>query len=785
MLTMGAVLIDGARVRSAKVIVQEAADIAAMSVLSNYNTLLKDEFGLFALKDSSSAPAKFESYLKASMNAYGGTDVDSYSGMVQNLLQKSIFGGGDYRDKDFINLYNFDVSSNNVEMLYDLADMDVLESQIAEYSKFRGIIPVMQRLPILSQAGQIKDDIEKAKNAMNVMNEKIAIDENEGADAEKYIGQIIEAVDKYNGSGDGSINKLKSLETGYYTALSAYLTDLKDDGSAGSTKITNYTNAKNDLTGQLDKVKETFTGIRTVCSSLINSLGRAIPKYEALRDKYRSYPAGSTEKTVSDDCGDTVTTYANCKAEAERLLAALNSVDVVNVISKAKENIGTVDTKINNAISSYETAKNERSGGDGEDESEDVEFKFIKTNNGETTDKNAAYNDYRDKIHNEINKLKDSYSFNNPISVQDNHGFTEDSAKSIGDSANSKKAEKKDESNKVNLTDEEYEVLPSQNRDTTTYEYDDMQLDRDNGVDTVNSVSETLGSFMTNFISSSMNDLLVYSYILGTFKTRITGNENIKYNEPPANPLKNYHTKWRYGDKPISDLRGNPIAERVTKFKNAEVEYIFSGNKSEAANEATVYAWIYATRMANNLIAIYTAKPGANTECFGAATAAAAACGFVVPVSVFHWIFMIAWAAGETALEMSMLIDKGYSVPLLKTKDSLYIEHIWNIAEMMDGGVDGLADNTPGDAILLSYEDYLVIMLAFVGADTRLVRTADLIQLNMGKLGQGDFRMDSAYTYFKTSSNIGIKYLFQGVSQFGWGYSGAGIGFTNTIYKGY
>ena len=801
MLTLGVVLIDGARMRSAKVIAQEASDIAALSVLSDYNTLLKDEFGLFALNDASSVSSKFESYLKASLNAYGGTDVDSYSDMVRILMQKSILDTGNYVDMDFLNLYNFDVSSTEIEMLYTLNDMAVLESQIAEYTKFRGIIPIMRRLSVLSQAGQVKDDIEKSINAMNVMNEKIAIDENDGANAEKAVGELMKPLDKYNGTEDidGLISKLNSKENGYYSALSAYLDELEDGGESSDKSKNDYKNAADELIAQLDELDATYEDIKTSCVDLISKLNLAIPKYTALRDKYNDtkiYGSDSTETAVSNDCTKTINIYGELLAGANELLSDLNTVRVSDIIASIKQNIDTIDQNIVSSIANHKDAVSEQSSekavsdSESDDESEatpkEIIFEYIKTDGANSSNKKEVYTDYHDKIHNEIIKLKDNYAFNNPLKISNKEDFNEGMATIIGNMANDKKREKKDEASKVTLSDEEYNALPSQaqNRNTYTYTYDEMKLDKENGTDTVNSVSGSLRSFMTNFLASSTNDLLVYSYILGTFKTRMSGNNEIEYNKPP-DPLEKWHTKWRYGDKPISDLRGNPLDDRKTRFKNAEVEYIFAGHKSEAANEATVYAWIYATRMANNLIAVYTDKDGANSECYIAASATAAALGFVVPISVFHWIYMIAWAAGETYLEMIMLIDKGFSVPLIKTKNNLYIEHIWSIAELMGGGVDNLAKNSGDKEVLLAYEDYLVIMLAFVGAETRLARTADLIQLNMGKLGQSGFRMDDAYTYFRSSSNIGIKYLFSNTSQFTWGYSGTGLRFNNTLYKGY
>ena len=67
-MVFSAMLVDGSRMVSAKAIAQEASDLAALSVLSDYNGTLKDEFGLFSLGDSSKAEAVYKASLSASLS---------------------------------------------------------------------------------------------------------------------------------------------------------------------------------------------------------------------------------------------------------------------------------------------------------------------------------------------------------------------------------------------------------------------------------------------------------------------------------------------------------------------------------------------------------------------------------------------------------------------------------------------------------------------------------------------------------------------------------------------
>ena len=89
----------------------------------------------------------------------------------------------------------------------------------------------------------------------------------------------------------------------------------------------------------------------------------------------------------------------------------------------------------------------------------------------------------------------------------------------------------------------------------------------------------------------------------------------------------------------------------------------------------------------------------------------------------------------------------------------------------------------------MTYEDYLLILLLLKGSDTRVMRTADLIEMNMKKNGQSDFKMTEAYTTLHADTRLSIRYLFGSVMPFQSTYEGQGfsgrIYFTDTIYQSY
>ena len=294
-------------------------------------------------------------------------------------------------------------------------------------------------------------------------------------------------------------------------------------------------------------------------------------------------------------------------------------------------------------------------------------------------------------------------------------------------------------------------------------------------------------------LETGRDEILALCYIFDMFKTRVTAKEigvvenanKFSYKDTTHNAW--YHTKWRYLDpRGEIDSRDRVKMKDVTTFFNSkEVEYVFGGDESEATNGAIVYSWIYGTRLANNLVAVYL-NDAAKLQCEALAAACSAASLGAVPPAVFKWVFIAAWAAGETAFELSLLIDEGYRVPLVKT-DKLYIKTFLDVANAVSNkeSLVSRSDDVKSEILNVCYEDYLLILLCFVGSDKRMLRVADLIQLNMNAGGGGGFAMKDANTYVKCDTNVRIKFLFQPIKQFKDSYKASGIKISNSIYQGY
>ena len=112
LLGLAVVLVDGSRVRSAEMMVKEASDLAAMSTLAGYDKDLKNDYGLFALKNPNDAGAVFEAYLKSSLTAATGGNKE-YSDKMYNAVKEALFGG-ESKINSFTDLFNYKIGNTSI-----------------------------------------------------------------------------------------------------------------------------------------------------------------------------------------------------------------------------------------------------------------------------------------------------------------------------------------------------------------------------------------------------------------------------------------------------------------------------------------------------------------------------------------------------------------------------------------------------------------------------------------------------------------------------------------------
>lgn len=253
---------------------------------------------------------------------------------------------------------------------------------------------------------------------------------------------------------------------------------------------------------------------------------------------------------------------------------------------------------------------------------------------------------------------------------------------------------------------------------------------------------ETALSIMVNSLG---DNLLLSLYAIEKFPNRTTDTGN-KQNEE----ISGYK-----GD--IRSYTPDESKEAQT-FSGACVEYIIGGDYSEEDNQRKVFWTIFVIRALNNAVLV-AADPDAMNII--------SACNFVAPLVYILWVYL------ESNIDMNLLIDRK-EVPLIKknliiSKKTLTEagDKLKKAFEDMDQEADmkqelshasmkidyaTAALLTPDGIFKMKYQDYLWFYLLLIPNKTKVMRMADLIQMEMrfAKFGPSmKFELKNLHTYVR------------------------------------
>ncbi len=162
-------LVDAGRYRMAQTYVENVLDNASDSLLSNYNKLVFDLYGLFSVDLETENQDELEQKIKAAYETYldealGIVQIDSSSYTTE--LANLIFVDNTATVLDASSLYDFEKDSLEVGTGITLADTANVENQIIEYMKFRAPVQLASDMDgFLSKVNEmltIKDALEIA-----------------------------------------------------------------------------------------------------------------------------------------------------------------------------------------------------------------------------------------------------------------------------------------------------------------------------------------------------------------------------------------------------------------------------------------------------------------------------------------------------------------------------------------------------------------------------------------------------------------------------------------------
>lgn len=139
-MVISALMVDTARYTLAKAMVSSAGDLTMNAALADYDTILKDVYGLFAVSQSDKElQNNVKKYFEDTLVSYGVVGKEDAGDYVSSLLG-SVYEYMVVEEKEAVNFLPMSVSNVKITPIEQssLANPDVLEKQIVEYMKYRG-----------------------------------------------------------------------------------------------------------------------------------------------------------------------------------------------------------------------------------------------------------------------------------------------------------------------------------------------------------------------------------------------------------------------------------------------------------------------------------------------------------------------------------------------------------------------------------------------------------------------------------------------------------------------
>lgn len=253
----------------------------------------------------------------------------------------------------------------------------------------------------------------------------------------------------------------------------------------------------------------------------------------------------------------------------------------------------------------------------------------------------------------------------------------------------------------------------------------------------------------------------------GVINYVIAGNvsdKKISDKEMPSRNMDNISSdSWKkyspYDESVRRALTGQYILDKFLMYTdneegvgaNYEVEYIIEGRDSDKDNITQIINRLIAIREGFNLIYLMKDTEKKN-EAYAMAAAIVGFTGMPVIIRLTQMLILGAWAYAESIVDVKDLLE-GYRVNVIKNKEE------WNLSLSGIRTLSSSEDNRENRKGL-TYEDYLRYMLFSQDRCEQIYRIMDMIQINLCRKYNNDFRMSDCILKIGICTDYDIKRVF-------------------------
>lgn len=247
MMTVTSLFVDASKIKLAKGVSDSAADLALNTALTNYDTNLKDLYGLFATaQDMDELFERLEGYYVTSITSAGVAPSDAQDIADQLMYQLGLVGSGEETaDILGMSVLDFDVSKRSDAALNNAS---VMKRQIVEFMKYRApintglsFLSALESFSTLSKQTDLVDkrqeyyeaEADVMKNAQNAWDYIYKYNQEEYTTSDTYLPNMKTAFGGYQAKYETLAKKI--MKDLYDTQSYLYV-----NGKDGEVKFKNY-----------------------------------------------------------------------------------------------------------------------------------------------------------------------------------------------------------------------------------------------------------------------------------------------------------------------------------------------------------------------------------------------------------------------------------------------------------------------------------------------------------------------------------------------------------------
>lgn len=763
LLLIPAVLVSGtgvdiARIYAARSMTLDANQLAANAILTDYNKLLQDLYGLYAvISEDDNLTAMVDAYVKASLFGEDVTDAQ--------LGEFRLFAGTENVSSD--------VSS------YDpLSNVEILRRQIEEYSKYRVPVAIVSDIidrlqdsgtqemtannEAVAQKLEVDEQIQVVLDKFRAVTDKAAelkrnYDKLE-KEAYEEINDTVELIRKQF-SDMLQIRQAYEAETdpekqadlfNHYKAISENIEALAYGGTVGSNWVAAHVDENgNDVPGAWQNPASRYSeGMKPLIDRYVGKLKDYSEKLDELVSACQEADAAKAELQSQLNALRAQLKNGGCSPDlAENMEDELKKYDKLLTFNFTE--LGEQwKARANSYIADRDVKPLEETQGYGS-----ISFNNLKDVVGLygfqiELNTNPIYKDAEDRLAEIVNSVVPVYvawqNFPTFESISDTHKQCCDVINELGIKLESEltneEKEKKSDFKKMfeslqdiwkGLTD--YDPSPGASKyvgsSTWAFSTKNAGMELDFGLSDLSfgdtddaDILSTLKMF-TGLISGNVDVMDMFGNVLANASNRIL---LVGY---ATQMFSNWTTKYGIeSGKTYLSLTGQPINASNNYFMNSEWEYLCNGNLDAGKNLGKVTITILVLRFLANYASSYMIKSvNAEIQGYEAAVSAIPFAGAALRFLVRPLIVLM-----ESVVDVSLL-RSGHAVPLIKTNSD---PSAWHFS--LSGLAANLLENALADAEDsaskekgLYYTDYLTAFLLLSEPDVIAKRTGDLIALNI------------------------------------------------------